>query len=879
MSDFLVKSAEKAAETDNRITFDGPPRNSKPNWKFKIKKSRKVYHPKWHDATCESVRKKIRQSTLLLKKYPNNQYLKSQLFSESKQYKKLLKSKHKEHLAKLFIELDNMQQDNPRGYMNLVRSLRNGSFDKKISDDSSFVSPEAWHSHFSKLLGPSVTLDHRDEALRSYIDQNCDNQIDNLGHPFTRSELIEGISGLPNNKASSFDKITNEILKTAKLIITKPLLLLFNKILNCSLYPSQWKCDILSPLHKAGEKSDPNNFRGISVSSCLGKLFNKLMQRRLEKYCREKNLIHRAQGSGKAGSRTADHLLVVRFLVDKYVHQKGGKLFTCFVDLQKAFDTVPRNKLFYSLLNDYSIGGKFLKILQEIYKDNKVFVKTSDGLLQPIITTIGVKQGCVFSPILFNLFIDKICSIFYQSCSPVRIDQTELNCLLWADDLLLCSKTDIGLQNCIDKMENFYSSLGLRINIKKTKIIIFNKRGLKLDNILDFSLGDKRIEIADQYQYLGLKLKPSGSMGLAVGELFDKASRAWFGISNVLYKHKRMEVDKCFQLFDSLVTPVALYGSEFWLPHILPNNCFKNKENLSNFWEKFTCEKLNQKCSRVVLSVNRKTSRLAVLGELNRYPLFIKALSQCVNYKFSLQSQVGSNSLVSSAIVEMKAMSEQGLDCWLSRVDKIQNLLGIPNLLFRKNSGKKISATLKSKFDKHWLDCVNQTKTGSDQRDHNKLRTYKTFKGSFTREPYIDLVRNRNQRAQLSRIRVSSHTLAVERGRWTKPVTPIHERFCDYCSSSVPEPVNPTPSSASQPPPDRQVDTELHFLIQCPKFKAERNIVFSEMSKFVRSFDQFSDQEKFVTMLCPTEAQSAKLINRFIKTMFDARSKIDNNQS
>ena len=770
-----------------------------------------------------------------------------------------------------------MQENNPRGYMNLVKSLRTGSFDKKVSDDSSFVSAENWHAHFSNLLGPQVLPNQNDESMGSFIGENCDNLGTNLGQSFTRAELIEGISSLDNNKASAFDMVTNEILKTGKLIITQPLLLLFNKILDYSVYPSQWKCDILSPLHKAGEKSDPNNFRGISVSSCLGKLFNKLLQRRLEKYCNEKNIISNAQGSGKTGSRTSDHLLIVRFLIDKYVNQqKGGKLFTCFVDLQKAYDTVPRCKLFYSLLKDYSIGGKFLKILQEIYKENKVFVKLSDGLLQPFLTTIGVKQGCVFSPILFNLYINKICSIFDKSCFPVKIGNSEINCLLWADDLLLCSETATGLQNCINKMEKYYDSLGLKINLKKTKVIIFNKKGLKLDKNFDFILGGNKVEITDQYQYLGLKLKPSGSMGVAVQELYDKATRAWFSISNVIYKHKRMEVDKCFQIFDSLVTPVALYASEFWLPHSIANACFKNKENLLNYWEKFMSEKLNQKCSRIILSVNRKTSRLAVLGELNRYPLFLKALSQCINYKLSLVGRPNQNSLVTGAITEMQAMSVRGQDCWLSRVNKIQQLLGIVNLPYWKGSGKKITSSLKSKFDRYWLECVNKIKTGHDQLDHNKLRTYNTLKASFTREPYLDLVRNRNQRAFLSRLRVSSHNLAIERGRWTRPVTPASARFCGYCSHST-SPSTPTATPTSPPPasPQKQVDTEFHFLTQCNAFVSERNLVYGEMSAHVPNFAQMSDQQKFATMLCPTTAHSAKLIHRFIKLMFEGREKMD----
>ena len=188
--------------------------------------------------------------------------------------------------------------------------------------------------------------------------------------------------------------------------------------------------------------------------------------------------------------------------------------------------------------------------------------------MQPFLTTVGVKQGCVFSPILFNLFINKICSIFDQSCDPVQLNNLDVNCLLWADDLLLISKSATGLQNSIDKMQHFYTEMGLEINIKKTKVMIMNKRGRKLENSQVFTLNGKKLEITDEYQYLGIKLRPSGSFSLAVQELNDKASRAWYGISNIIFKNKRMQIDRIFGLFDSLVTPVATYASPLWLPHI-----------------------------------------------------------------------------------------------------------------------------------------------------------------------------------------------------------------------------------------------------------------------------------------------------------------------
>ena len=680
LSDFIITSAIQASHNGLILQTDHIKNISEPNWKFRKKKARKKVYPKWHDETCLSMKKRIKQSSYLLKKYPKNSFLRDSLRSETKQYRKLVKSKQKEYVNQLFVDLDNLHSSNPKGYMDLVKSLRGGSFDKVVTNDTSFISPDKWHEHFSSLLAPPVPtaeteisaqgehtadMDNTTEdAMLEFVAQNSADFKIEIDFQFTRSEILNGISALKNNKACSFDRITNEMLKTGKLILADPLLQLFNSILNCTIYPTKWKADILTPLHKSAEKNDPNNYRGVAVSSCLGKLFNKLLQNRLENFCNKKEYVCETQGSGKKGSRTSDHLLIVKFLIDKYVKQQGKQLFACFVDLRKAFDTVPRTKMFYSLLKDYKIGGNFLKILQEIYSGNQVYVKLSEGLLKPIKTSIGLKQGCVFSPILFNLFINKISDIFDDTCAPVRVNNKEINSLLWADDLLILSETPTGLQSAINKMQSFYQSLDLQINVKKTKVMIFNQRGSTLDKKYSFSICDKKLEVTDQYQYLGLKLRPSGSFNFSVGELYDKASRAWFSISNIVFQNNRMPVDRALGIFDSLVTPVATYGAPLWLPFILPKKSFKSAENVLEFWETMQVEKLNQKLCRTILSVNKKTSRLAVLGELARYPIFIPCLAQCLSYKLSLQSHQVPSSLLGHGHVmtEMGQMSEKGQD-------------------------------------------------------------------------------------------------------------------------------------------------------------------------------------------------------------------------
>ena len=384
------------------------------------------------------------------------------------------------------------------------------------------------------------------------------------------------------------------------------------------------------------------------------------------------------------------------------------------------------------------------------------------------------------------------------------------------------------------------------------------------------------MEVTSEYQYLGIKLGPSGSLQFAVNELHDKATRAWFGISSVIFKNIRMEPNKIFGIFDSLVTPVALYGCEFWLPYLLKKADFHSSDSLLNSWESAKYETLNQKCSRMILSVHSKSSRLAVLGELGRYPLFIRALAQAIKFKYSLSIRKQSSDLICNVMTEMSKMESVGQDCWLTRINKIEKILDLKrgySALLSKIPKSLFISQLKSRFDVHWLRKINEIKNNHGETfNHNKLCVYNQFKASFDIEPYINYVRNRNQRSFLTRLRISSHSSATELGRRSRPVIPYDKRVCSFCppvSNCMPnQTCSPAASSGA-------VDSEVHFLMNCTRFSNSRRHFFDNASRLIPGFSNMDDDHKFVTLLCPTNAQTAKLTNRFIKFMFEMRKRIE----
>ena len=183
-------------------------------------------------------------SARLLKYNPTDQCLGARLRRDIKDYKKLVKLRNKQFVDNMFSELDSMEQNNPRGYMELIRAMRDGSFDKSTSDDTSGISPSMWHSHFSNLLAKKIDSN---DYLEQYIVDNINKNENKLNEPFSLKELFVGLKGLKNNKASSFDRIINEMLKTSGNVLGIYFVKLFNNIQSSSFYPTIWKKRYFTP--------------------------------------------------------------------------------------------------------------------------------------------------------------------------------------------------------------------------------------------------------------------------------------------------------------------------------------------------------------------------------------------------------------------------------------------------------------------------------------------------------------------------------------------------------------------------------------------------------------------------------------------------------
>ena len=147
------------------------------------------------------------------------------------------------------------------------------------------------------------------------------------------------VRGLKNGKSCVSDLIANEMIKHGMPVLLKPLHKLFNIVYESGSFPKSWNESLITLIHKKVNKYNPSNYRGISITSNLGKLFSKIMHNHLLEFVYEHNLITENQIGFKEQSRTSDHIFTLKSTIEHYKTQKK-KVFAAFIDLGKAFDIV-----------------------------------------------------------------------------------------------------------------------------------------------------------------------------------------------------------------------------------------------------------------------------------------------------------------------------------------------------------------------------------------------------------------------------------------------------------------------------------------------------------------------------------------------------------
>ena len=473
-----------------------------------------------------------------------------------------------------------------------------------------------------------------------------------------------------------------------------------------------------------------------------------------------------------------------------------------------------------------------LDIIKSIYSVVKSQVKHNNTLSDIFFSSIGVRQGECLSPFLFSIYLNDLeAELETKGMEGLDIGTLKLFILLYADDIVLFGNSADELQKSIKILEEYCQMWKLTVNTSKTKVIIFRNGG-RLPNGLKLTYKGTEIEIVSKFSYLGIVFTVGGSCKETQRTLAGQASKAIFALNKYLYKFTFIKPSHILELFDKLISPILNYGSEVW--------GFNKAPAIETVHLHF-CKKL--------LGVKQSTQNDFIYGERGRLNFQVQRYISIVRYWLkivTLDENKYVKCIYNMMIQDLESSPEK--PNWALHVKHLLSIYGFRNVWeaqYIENS-KSFLEIFKQKVK----DCIVQewhSRVEDSLKDSNRARTFIHIT-NFKAQPYLDKITVKKFQTSLSRLRLSSHRLHVETGRWKKPVkTPFNERKCAICNL---------------------LEDEFHFVLECSIYKELRKQYIAKYY-WIRP-----NMMKFIELCTSDRKKTIRKLGIFVEKAFSLRKEV-----
>ena len=383
----------------------------------------------------------------------------------------------------------------------------------------------------------------------------CQDSSNDDDYPILKDEVRFAIKSLKSGKAAGTDNIPAELLKHGDEAVVDILTTICNRIWQTGQWPSTWTQSLIVSIPKKGNLQLCQNYRTISLINHASKVMLKVILNRLQPQA--ESIIAEEQAGFRKGRSTVEQIFNLRVLCEKYdQHQRD--IYHVFIDFKKAFDSVWHDAL-WATMKRYNMGSKVIKIIQELYAKATSAVLVQGSIGDWFHTQVGVRQGCLLSPTLFNILLEQIMTDALDNhAGSVSIGGQIVTNLRFADDIDLIAGTECELADLVTRLDKAAARYGMVISADKSKVMT-NRKTPMTTRIM---VTDSQLETVEQFKYLGSILNNEGSKT----EVLARAAQTLAALAKLkpIWRDRAINLRSKLKLLRALVLSIFLYASETW---------------------------------------------------------------------------------------------------------------------------------------------------------------------------------------------------------------------------------------------------------------------------------------------------------------------------
>ncbi|KAK3549900.1 hypothetical protein QTP86_015517, partial [Hemibagrus guttatus] len=391
-----------------------------------------------------------------------------------------------------------------------------------------------WKEYFEELMNEENEREKRVEGVNS-VEQKVDK--------IRKDEVRKALKRMKSGKAVGPDDIPVEVWKCLGEAAVEFLASLFNRVLESERMPEEWRRSVLVPIFKnKGDVQSCSNYRGIKLMSHTMKVWERVVEARLRKVVG----ICEQQYGFMPRKSTTDAIFALRILMEKY--RDGQKELHCvFVDLEKAYDRVPREELWYCMRKS-GVAEKYVRVVQDMYERSRTVVRCAVGQTEEFKVEVGLHQGSALSPFLFAIVMDQLSEEVRQE-SPWT--------MMFADDIVICSESREQVEENLERWRFALERRGMKVSRSKTEYMCVNER----EGSGTVRLQGEEVKKVQEFKYLGSTVQSNGECGKEVKKRVQAGWNGWRKVSGVLCDQKISARIKG-KVYRTVVRPAMLYGLE-----------------------------------------------------------------------------------------------------------------------------------------------------------------------------------------------------------------------------------------------------------------------------------------------------------------------------